>query len=491
MTAANVGAPVTLARITPINCEARTWAMSVPVKRDVVLITHANPEDNAFSRWLGARLAAAGYKVWVDLRSLRGGHDFWDEIDRTLRAVAIKQIVVVSSHLSKPGVKKELAIGDAVGRSLDDANFMIPVRIADVAFSTLPPELIRHNAINAHPNWAACLPELFETLQDAGVPRQPTADGDFLMALVRAQEDGRLAVLDEPETLWSNWFPIDPLPEVLRLFGSKGTREQLERWLKTSAAPHVAHSGLAATFCDPVTFQQSGAEGPTLEPRFWLNTATLLEGKDLDPFASRADARANVVNLLRQHWDLAMARRGLQRFEFAAGKVGWFFPDGLVDGPVKFTLPDGRKVSRVVSGKFKDRRWHLCLVARPMLWPAPYLRVHANMALSMDGKTPLPGAQTQRVRMRLTKSWWNDKWRDLLLAGMNWIAEGGETVSVAFGDETFGVHSLPLSLETAKSYRAAEVRSSEEDEAGEIVLDDELDEEGFAEDDRSASEEPA
>jgi hypothetical protein len=272
---------------------------------------------------------------------------------------------------------------------------------------------------------------------------------------------------------------------MLRMFGSKGTKDQLERWLKSSTAPHVAHSGLAATFCDPVNFQQSGAQSLTLEGRFWLKTPDLLDGKNIDPFANRADARAQVVNLLRQHWDMTMARRGLQRFEFAAGRVGWFFPDGLVDGAVKFTLPDGRKVSRVVSGKFKDRRWHLCFVAKPMLWPTPIMRVHANMALSQDGRTPLPGAQTQRVRMRLTKSWWNDKWRDLLLAGMNWIAEGGGAISIAAGDEAFAVSSLPLAMETAKSYRAIETRSSEEAEGGEIVLDDDLDADGFLEDDRS------
>lgn len=465
------------------------WVMSSAAARDVILITHANPEDNAFSRWLGARLAAAGYKVWVDLRSLRGGDDFWDVIDETLRTLTIKQIVVVSPHLSKPGVKKELAIGDAVGRKLNDASFMIPVRVADVDFSTLPPELIRHNSLNAHPNWAACLQPLLETLQEANVPRSPTADGDFLAALVEAQEAGRLAVLDEPEQLWSNWFPIEPMPDLLRMFAAKGTKDQFERWLKSTRVPHVVHSGLAATFCDPSTFQQSGASGPTLEARFWHKTPDLLDGKDIDPFSSRADARAKVVNLLRQHWDLAMARRGLQKFEFAAGRIGWFFPDGLVGGPVKFSLPDGRRVSRVVSGKFKDRRWHLCLVAKPMLWPIPMMRVHANMALSQDGRTPLPGAQTQRVRMRLTKSWWNDKWRDLLLAGMNWIAEGEASISIASGDEAFNVASLPLAFETAKSYRANEARSSEEDEGGEIVLDEELDEDSYAEDDRSGTEE--
>ncbi|PZQ88647.1 MAG: toll/interleukin-1 receptor domain-containing protein [Leifsonia xyli] len=459
--------------------------MSSAPPRDVVLITHANPEDNAFSRWLAARLCAAGYKVWVDLRSLRGGEDFWDAIDRTLRTLTIKQVVVVSPYLSKPGVKKELAIGDAVGRTLNDPNFMIPIRVAEVDFSQLPPELIRRNSLNAFPNWADCLKPLLETLQDAGVAKHVTKDGSFLSELVQAQELGRLAIEQTPERLWSNWFPIDPLPDRLRLFGSKGTREQFERWLATTNAPFVVHSGLAATFCDPATFQNSGAAGPELAARFRLNPNELLAGRETAPFVNRADARKNVVNLVRQHWDTAMVRRGLQRFDFAAGRTGWFFPDGLVEGRVKFVLPDGRRVDRAVSGKFKDKRWHLCLVARPMMWPQPIMRLHANMALSLDGRTPLPGEQTHRLRMRLTKSWWNDKWRDLLLAGVHWIAGEDEMIDIAAGEETFGVARLPLALDGPVSYRADEARSNEEDLSGEIVLDDDLDIDDFADDDRA------
>ncbi len=35
------------------------------VSRDAIFIGHANPEDNAFTVWLGARLTAAGYEVWA------------------------------------------------------------------------------------------------------------------------------------------------------------------------------------------------------------------------------------------------------------------------------------------------------------------------------------------------------------------------------------------------------------------------------------------
>ena len=43
--------------------------------RDAIFISHANPEDNAFTVWLGARLTAAGYEVWADVLRLRGGQD--------------------------------------------------------------------------------------------------------------------------------------------------------------------------------------------------------------------------------------------------------------------------------------------------------------------------------------------------------------------------------------------------------------------------------
>ena len=35
--------------------------------RDAIFISHANPEDNDFTVWLGARLTAAGYEVWADV----------------------------------------------------------------------------------------------------------------------------------------------------------------------------------------------------------------------------------------------------------------------------------------------------------------------------------------------------------------------------------------------------------------------------------------
>ncbi|MHB1565857.1 MAG: toll/interleukin-1 receptor domain-containing protein [Acidiferrobacter sp.] len=43
------------------------------VKRTLIFISHATPEDNDFTLWLGARLASAGYSVWSDVTKLIGG----------------------------------------------------------------------------------------------------------------------------------------------------------------------------------------------------------------------------------------------------------------------------------------------------------------------------------------------------------------------------------------------------------------------------------
>lgn len=448
---------------------------TLPVSaRDTILITHANPEDNRFARWLAARLTIAGYKTWVDVRSLRGGDDFWDRIEHVLRHEAVKQIVLVSDHIRKQGVKKELALGDAMRRKLGDEAFMIPVRIADVDYSELPTEILRQNVHNAFPNWAACLAPLFETLDAGGLPKVAGSDAALLSTIIAAQEDGRKLVRDVPERLYSNWFELAARPDVWAM-DAKGTTAQLDAWGEFTRVPNVLHNGGVIAFCGPVAIEGHDGASPPLRARASLPFNSVVDGAYPHIFGDRSNARRIMVNLMRQHWDLAMHRRGLLPVDFASGARGWFFPDGLISKSVKIALPNGHKVDRVLSGKFKDRRWHLCLVAQPKLWPDALYRVHANVAVTTDGKTPLPGEQLQRIRVRLTRSWFNDKWRDMLLAAMGWLTEGADTLNLAAMGERLSVSSLPMTFDFPVSFVAEEDRQTEEDETGQITLSEEFD----------------
>ncbi|MDZ4058210.1 MAG: toll/interleukin-1 receptor domain-containing protein, partial [Polynucleobacter sp.] len=56
--------------------------VSRDIRRNLIFISHANPENNEFSRWLGLQLANEGYEIWSDVTKLIGGEQFWDSIEQ-------------------------------------------------------------------------------------------------------------------------------------------------------------------------------------------------------------------------------------------------------------------------------------------------------------------------------------------------------------------------------------------------------------------------
>jgi TIR domain len=449
--------------------------------RTTLFVTHAaEPADNEFALWLSSKLAIAGYRVWIDRRRLRGGADFWDEIEHVLRNEAVKQIVVFSKNVGKPGVKKELAIGDVMRRKLDDPNFMIPLRIDDIAFGDAPSELIRDQILDGHPNWHDALRDLFETLEEAGVPKNATPDAATLRTIVEAREEGRRFIVDRQEHALSNWFPIKAPPRV-RYYRFEGLQEQMNAWLAGCRLPHVHTGRLAGTFADPPSFLDASSFHQTMPTAYDTAFDDFVSGRNLGPYAEKAFGSNDVVNLLRQHFDQLAERRGLLPVDFANGERGWFFPDDLLSAnKVAVDLADGRRIRRAMSGKFKRLRWHVCIVAKPRIWPALVYRVHANVVLSVDGKTPLGGEKTHVRRRRLTRSWWNNVWRDRLLAAMHYLANGAPVIAMRAGDEPFEIALQPLIATVPVSYDATDPPLiSEEDEEGNIIpsaaLDDHLD----------------
>ena len=79
--------------------------------RQAIFISHANPEDNAFTLWLGGRLSAAGYEVWADILKLRGGQDWQRRLEAALRDRACKLLMVgTPCGVDKQGLRNEIQI---------------------------------------------------------------------------------------------------------------------------------------------------------------------------------------------------------------------------------------------------------------------------------------------------------------------------------------------------------------------------------------------
>ena len=58
--------------------------------RQALFISHASPEDNAFTLWLGAKLAALGYEVFADVLRLKG------VLENAIREKAAKFLLVAT-----------------------------------------------------------------------------------------------------------------------------------------------------------------------------------------------------------------------------------------------------------------------------------------------------------------------------------------------------------------------------------------------------------
>lgn len=69
--------------------------MATPPRQGVFL-SHATPGDNAFTLWLGGKLAALGYDVWADIFRLKGGDDWERILEDAIRNKAAKVLVAAN-----------------------------------------------------------------------------------------------------------------------------------------------------------------------------------------------------------------------------------------------------------------------------------------------------------------------------------------------------------------------------------------------------------
>ena len=185
---------------------------------DMVFVSHANPEDNDFSRWLSLQLPKLGYPVWCDLTRLLGGEDFWSDIEHAIRNGTSKFLYVLSRNSNqKTGPLQELALAISVARRRSLEDFVIPLRIDDLQYQDINIQLNRLNAIDFSTSWASGLKQLVEKLELNGVPKDPRFTPRSVAAWWSGSGNPGYSVLHTPDEYSSNWFAIESLPDVLYL----------------------------------------------------------------------------------------------------------------------------------------------------------------------------------------------------------------------------------------------------------------------------------
>lgn len=380
--------------------------------REVVFISHARPDDDELTRWLCGRLTARGYRVWADLEQLMGGDRFWSDIQRVIRDETVKFVTIMSrTSVTRDGVLNELAEAVDVGKRLGDPKFIIPLRADDIPWSEFPIQLKQVNGLDFSEDWLPDFRELLKSLDAGGVPR--TAGNMEVQRNAELLVAGRQAIqLTNSEAIF-NRLDVLELPNDINYFHTSMSATDLAVVAPGLGLPCAAHDRLLVSFADLDAVRASVPSGLQLEieKRHSLSLDLFLSGNARSgPSASRQVAHNHLS---------AIMRGAVERFFRAAGLVQfdrrWFVPRGWrPDDQGRYWRDDGKGAYRVLVGKSKDLTWHFAVSFKVFSSKPCRIQIIPHVLFSEDGVTPLP--DQKQLRRQRCKLWWNDKWRDLLLA---------------------------------------------------------------------------
>lgn len=425
----------------------------------MLFLSHANPEDNDFTRWLALQLAKDGYGVWCDLTKLLGGENFWKDAEEAIRSRTIKFIYILSrTSNEKEGPRNELQIAKNVFRrdkSLHD--FIVPLHVDDLPHAEINVLLTSLNAIPFERSWAKGYSQLLEVLERENVPKNPNFNPAAVQSWWREQFSAGKGVRAEPETYLSNSLPFKTHPESVWL-------HTLVRSTVGEVKPEnrMTYAGFMDGI-DLVTFASAEDMKPALGEGVSVIESNAFPVQDLLLGKTQIEAKKGryfVSRLLRECWERWIGSSALGTYALSNRSNCYFFKkEAQPNLDVHFTNPDGKKTYRSVVGYATQadstkRYWHFAVQARPVLTPSLGYLISSHVIFTSDGFTPWSShSKMHSARRRQCKSWFNPEWRDRLLATLHWLSQGSSTLSIPVGsDVSIEASVIPQEFESEVSY---------------------------------------
>lgn len=440
-----------------------------------LFISHANKTtDNELSLWLGLQLTKLGYDVWLDLMRLRGGESHWADIERAIRNDSAKFLYVLSdaSNTTDPrisGPSKELSV--ALGIREKDVDFVIPLRSEPLSESTTI-HLQGINAVDFHRRgWARGLSDLLDKLEMDGVTRSEGIGPSAVASWWRERCAMTEGVEDRDEVYWSNWFAVDNLPENIHYYSlGRAQADQLDMSSLGFPAFVEEKSKRLVTFASSDEVTRS-VKAQNVNAQLAFGGKIYVESTKVKGFVqygsnkpriSKRDARAAVVRLMGRAWEDALTNAKVRRHDMSGLHAFWFPANFAKSNKAYYGAVQKKRSYRQLVGVYKGRTWHFALSGHFLLDPKPMFVVRTHVLFSDDGKTIWESdRKLHRARRAACSQWWNDDWRDRLLAAMRWIAGDQEHLGICVSNgETVQVRTVPYQFLSPVGYKDPVRRSS-------------------------------
>lgn len=401
--------------------------------RNCLFISHANPDDNPFVIWLSSKLQLLGYKVWCDLDRLKGGEKFWNNIEDQIRNNSIKFLLVVSqTSLSKDGVMKEFHFAEAIAKQDQLHDFLIPIRLHDVPF-TIRIGIGQYVNIDFTKNWVLGLKALIEKLDEDKVPKlDKSQTGEVLLNQIKFPSEN--SIIKKKEMYFTNWWSFENIPEFI-YFIEYLKEAQASAVMAKVNIPIVRHGNCLICFDknmpsdvilkldDGFDFQEEGLCLPTNVHQISIE-AIITASYTSTIFPNTRDAENGLKRLLNRSLHLYLRTKNLSWYELASKENCYYYKNGVLKNNKTVITYPNRKVRKNLVGKSGDGFWHYALSYKVILKPFPCYILRSHILFSDDGLNIwINKGKLHSARRKKGKSWFNEHWRDQMIAFLNSLAE--------------------------------------------------------------------
>lgn len=386
--------------------------------RNSIFISHATPDDNDFATWLAMRLKACGYSVWCDVFHLTKGGDFWKKIEKQIRERTCKFLPVMTKVSNgREGVMQEIAVAKSVGKSLNDNDFIIPLRVdPGLSFGDFDPRLITCNGVDFTTSWAEGFAELVKNLNELKCPKE--GDMSDSAAIYERTILGKFSTVEREEVFDSNWFLMTNLPLTINFYPLKGDGK-MDEWdfpvlqYKNHFVSFVDRDGMPSEICQLLV-----ADVPPIK----FNIKDFVRANKDCEFIKYGSFKWLVIGLLAKVFDLSLRNQfGVSTKKMSNRQMAFFYQTGV--------LEKNKKDRIALVGKNKSLKWHFAVSGNVRLFPAPMIQFKTHVLFSKDGFDVNLDDHTSHVARRsLGKRWWNKEWHSRLMAFVSTLVNSPDGV---------------------------------------------------------------
>ncbi|HEX5545520.1 MAG TPA: toll/interleukin-1 receptor domain-containing protein, partial [Nitrospira sp.] len=374
--------------------------------------------------------------VWCDRFQMLGGESFPRVIDQAIKTRTFRLIALLSRHsLAKPNPLKERTLALAISRKRQ-IDFMIPLNVDGLT----PDELTwDYSDLTYLPfqDWSAGLEMLLKKLRSINAPRPLSVEqGRQIVAETFLPQH---VLLEQEETLYSNCFSFERIPESLHIVDWTGASplRLLDQFPEVWPRYDVADKRIVSFSKPPEHIPKKRYQ--IVEVRKWREQ-NVIEGVPVLNLVS---------NLLKQALLGTLLERHLRR-DPATGLI--YFPKGsFPKNKIKYQNRKGRKAWIAVVGekKFRGRpyRYHLApdFQIRQDLGPEFVAQLKIRLFLTDLKNKPLPATVAIPRRKHASSGWFNQQWLNRVWAIASFLARNRTTITLLVREDPIVLRATPIS----------------------------------------------